>query len=135
MNAISLHAVPALLISGLLLFGCQDRMAETAFAGPAKTRSTAIGTVLTDESGMTLYTHKDDPRGGSVCSGRCARSWPPFRAEPGERSNGRFSIIERKDGMRQWAYDDKALYGWKNDRKPGDTTGDTRGGVWFAARP
>ena len=42
-------------------------------------------------------------------------------------------LVERKDGTKQWAYDGKPLYLWKDDKAPGDTTGDGVGEVWHTA--
>ena len=35
----------------------------------------------------------------------------------------RFSIIERKDGSRQWAFDEQPLFRYKGDLQPGDAHG------------
>lgn len=99
-----------------------------------QTNETAIGAVLTDNAGMTLYTFDEDSPGGSSCYGRCAENWPPFKADAGTAPIGDFSIITREDGIAQWAYKSKALYLWVRDKAPGDTTGDGVRG-WQAARP
>ena len=44
-----------------------------------------------------------------------------------------YTLVQRKDGTMQWAYDGKPLYLWKKDTKPGDMTGDGVGGVWHVA--
>ncbi|QSQ14531.1 COG4315 family predicted lipoprotein [Myxococcus landrumensis] len=41
----------------------------------------------------------------------------------------------RDDGTKQWAYDDKPLYTFINDKKAGDTTGDGMKDVWHTAKP
>jgi len=41
-----------------------------------------------------------------------------------------WSMVKRKDGAEQWAYDGKPLYFYKGDVKKGDKTGDGLGGVW-----
>ncbi|MFD2261151.1 hypothetical protein [Chelativorans composti] len=46
---------------------------------------------------------------------------------------GKFSVIKRKDGTSQWAYNGKPLYLWAGDKKPGETSGDGVGGVWHIA--
>jgi predicted lipoprotein with Yx(FWY)xxD motif len=99
-----------------------------------QTNDTAIGAVLTDNSGMTLYTFDEDSVGGSSCYGRCAENWPPLEAGTTTGPIGEFSIIMREDGVAQWAYKGKALYNWVRDKAPGDTTGDGVRG-WHAARP
>jgi predicted lipoprotein with Yx(FWY)xxD motif len=34
-----------------------------------------------------------------------------------------------------WVYKGKPLYTWKNDKAPGDTTGDGVNGTWHLATP
>ena len=41
-----------------------------------------------------------------------------------------FTVVDRGDGMFQWAFKGKPLYYWKDDKKPGDVAGDNRGNVW-----
>lgn len=88
--------------------------------------------VLVDRNGMTLYTFDKDPRGAgtSACNGQCARNWPPLLAGADAEASGKFSIIRRDDGSRQWAYEGKPLYLWVKDQKPGDRTGDNFRNVW-----
>ena len=109
-----------------------------ALAGDAPsvvtTNDTAIGKVLADKAGMTLYTFDEDPRGGSSCLGKCAENWPPLKASGNTGPIGDFTIITRQDGIAQWAYKGKPLYLWVRDKAPGETSGDGVRG-WQAARP
>ncbi len=102
---------------------------------PAKTMDTSLGAVFVDDNGMTLYVFDKDGKGISNCYDQCATNWPPLMAADGAMANGDWSLVTRKDGSMQWAYDGMPLYTWKNDIKPGDTTGDGVGGVWHAAKP
>lgn len=99
---------------------------------PAKT---ADG-VLVGPNGMTLYTFDRDTAGDgkSVCNDKCAVLWPPFMASSGSAS-GNWTVINRNDGSKQWAYKGKPLYYWIKDQKPGDRTGDGFNKVWSLARP
>jgi predicted lipoprotein with Yx(FWY)xxD motif len=92
--------------------------------------------MLTDKSGMTLYTFDKDPAsaGKSVCNGACAKNWPPLMAGGGATASGDWSVVARDDGTKQWAYRGKPLYRWIKDQKPGDKTGDGFRGVWHVAR-
>jgi len=109
--------------------------AVPALAAPdTKMMDTAIGSVLVDASGMTLYTFDKDDAGMSSCYGQCATNWPPFLAADGAMADGDYTIIDRTDGTKMWAYDGMPLYFWKNDAKPSDTTGDGVGGVWHAVK-
>lgn len=94
---------------------------------------TKLGPVMTDSAGRTLYTFDKDPRGKSVCNGKCAENWPPLTVSAGVRPVGAFTIVVRDDGTRQWAFDGKPLYGWVKDREPGDVTGHRFKNVWSAA--
>src|SRR5262245_32802643 len=93
--------------------------------------------VMTDAHGMTLYVFdRDMPgTGKSACNGPCAASWQPLKAQENERAEGDFSIINRDDGSKQWAYKGKPLYLWSKDQKPGDKTGDGINNVWHVAAP
>lgn len=94
------------------------------------------GGKLVGASGMTLYTFDKDQAGSgkSVCNGPCASNWPPLFAMDGDRADGDWSIVNRDDGKRQWAYRGKPLYYWVKDQKAGDTTGDGVNQVWRIAR-
>ncbi len=59
----------------------------------------------------------------------CTDVWPPVIAKPNAEPVGKWTILERKDGRKQWAYDGYALYTSVLDRGPGDVFGgsDMRG--------
>ncbi len=100
-----------------------------------------LGKYLIDGTGMTLYLYTRDEEGVSNCSGRCAGNWPPTLIAYGEPVAGEgvdpdaISVITREDGSRQIAYNGMPLYGWINDEKPGDTTGQGVGEVWYVVAP
>jgi predicted lipoprotein with Yx(FWY)xxD motif len=115
--------IAALLVASTVAFA----------AGPAKTMDTAAGKVWTDDKGMTLYTFDDDRKGKSNCYDDCAKGWPPFTAAADAKPEGKWTIIDRTDGTKMWAYDGKPLYTWFKDTKPGDVTGDMVEGLWHVA--
>jgi predicted lipoprotein with Yx(FWY)xxD motif len=90
--------------------------------------------VLTDPKGKTLYTFDKDADGKSACSGKCAENWPPYAAPQGATASGAFSIIQREDGGRQYAYKGKPLYYWSKDEKAGDMKGDGFNNVWHVVK-
>lgn len=55
----------------------------------------------------------------------CAEVWPPAFAAEDAKPVGAFTLITRKDGRRQWAYDEHALYTSIRDKAPGDVMGAT----------
>jgi predicted lipoprotein with Yx(FWY)xxD motif len=93
------------------------------------------GDVLVDRNGMTLYTFDRDPELKSVCDAQCAVEWPPLIAAAGARPAGRYAIIARDDGRRQWTYAGRPLYLRATDRKPGDRSGHGVDNLWRSARP
>lgn len=122
------------LLTGALFIGAA---ALPAFAedAPAMFGDSAMGKVLVDHQGMTLYTFDKDSAGKSACNGDCAAAWPPLKAEAGAMGSGDWSVITRDDGSMQWAYKGKPLYLWVKDTKPGDTTGDKFKNVWHVVQP
>ena len=96
----------------------------------------ALGSILTDASGMTLYRYTKDQPGLSTCNDSCATAWPPLLLSDGDPTgpapvSSDLGTIMRADGSRQVTYDGMPLYYWAKDAKPGDTTGQNVGGVWF----
>ncbi len=61
--------------------------------------------------------------------------WPPVIAADGAKPVGKWSLIKRKDGRQQWAYDGFVLYTSVLDKRPGDTIGDTRLGGYGGDSP
>lgn len=107
--------------------------AEDYVGGAIKTSPIAGKNVLTDANGMTLYTFDKDTAGVTNCYDKCAENWPPLFADAGATASGDFTIVERTDGTKMWAYKGLPLYLWVKDAAPGDTTGDMVGKVWHTA--
>lgn len=104
------------------------------FAGGAIQTMDIGGTeVLTGANGMTLYTFDKDEPGVSNCNAQCAANWPPAIADANATADGDFTLVDRADGTKVWAYKGAPLYFWVKDSNPGDTTGDMVGGVWHTA--
>lgn len=95
---------------------------------------TSAGMVLTDAAGMSLYTFDKDEPSKSNCYDKCAVNWPPLLAADGAEPVGDWTIIDRTDNTKMWAYHGQPLYLWIKDTKPGDVTGDGVGGVWHLAK-
>jgi predicted lipoprotein with Yx(FWY)xxD motif len=100
-------------------------------------RKTALGKVLVDARGRTLYLYTPDGRNRSTCDGACASAWPPLlttgrpRAGRGLRSK-LLGETMRRDGTRQVTYAGHPLYRFAADAKAGETTGEGVGGIWYA---
>ena len=96
----------------------------------------ALGTILVDAAGKTLYGFMADTDGTPTCYGDCATAWPPLigdaSAAAGEGLDASLlTTVERTDGTTQLKYGAWPLYYWASDVAPGDATGQGVGGVWF----
>ena len=56
----------------------------------------------------------------------CADVWPPLLAPKDAQPVGDWTLVKRKDGSMQWAYEGFPVYTSVLDRKPGDTWGGTK---------
>jgi predicted lipoprotein with Yx(FWY)xxD motif len=101
-----------------------------------------FGDILFDGRGYVLYAFTRDPRGKSVCSGACARAWPPYvvksrlHAGAGVARN-RLATTRRSDGSWQLTYAGRPLYYYVGDRRPGQILCQNVsefGGVWRVVR-
>lgn len=104
-------------------------------AEPAMVADTPAGKIYTDAKGMALYTFEKDEAGKSNCYDNCAKNWPPFMAAADAKPEGDWTIVERTDGSKMWAYDGKPLYTFVKDTKPGEVMGDGANKVWHVAKP
>jgi predicted lipoprotein with Yx(FWY)xxD motif len=111
--------------------------AKEKMPGGVKVEKTALGPVLADSKGMTLYTFdKDMMPGKSVCKGPCAQNWPPLAAAADAKPMGDWTVVTRDDSSKQWAYKGKPLYSFAKDKMPGDTTGNGfLNNAWHIAKP
>lgn len=114
-----------------LLIGTVGALAEE----PAKAVDSSAGKIYTDANGMALYTFDKDEAGKSNCYEQCATNWPPFMAAADAKAEGEWTVVDRTDGSKMWAYDGKPLYTYIQDKKAGDVTGDGKGsGAWHLAK-
>jgi predicted lipoprotein with Yx(FWY)xxD motif len=124
--------------------------AAFALAGGAATSGTrvaigksALGHILVDSKGITLYDFPPDKGTTSVCYSACAALWPPLitKGKPVAGPGVRASLLgttKRKDGKLEVTYNGHPLYYFVSDRKPGQTTGqglNQFGGPWWVLSP
>ena len=96
--------------------------------------SSAQAVVLTDFEGFTLYALHGDATGERTCSDPgCRMDWLPVPAPALALDVGRFSVVTRRDGSRQWAWRGRPLYRYRGDLLPGDAHGRTADGHWSMA--
>ena len=90
--------------------------------------------MIADKNGMTLYTFDKDAGGVSACYDDCAVKWPPYLGTADETMGEGWTLVDRTDGTKQWAYDGKPVYLFAGDKAKGDATGDAVGGVWHVIK-
>ena len=88
-----------------------------------------------DKDGFNLYVFDNDGAETSNCETTCLVSWPAFVPNDNEVAIDDYTIFERADGTKQWAYSGQPLYFFKNDEARGDINGDGVGGVWHLVDP
>ncbi|HEY7060106.1 MAG TPA: hypothetical protein VII06_01395 [Chloroflexota bacterium] len=111
---------------------------------------TALGPVLADGGGQSVYMFKDDSKTNyrqSTCTSvECTGDWPPLLLAGGQPTVGtgldasRVGTIPRDDGSLQVTYAGFPLYRWAGDFNPGDVRGQLvgppeEGGDWFLLTP
>lgn len=107
-----------------------------ATPAPAKVVLTKQGPKLVDLKGMTLYYYERDTTGKtSNCNGKCTESWVPLPATADARAVGDFTVINRNDGSKMWAYRYRPLYTSPADKAPGDVNGNAMTLQWRVAQP
>jgi predicted lipoprotein with Yx(FWY)xxD motif len=103
-------------------------------------RNTALGRILVNSRGHTLYLFMKDRPGKSACGATCARYWPPLLAHakpsggPGLKAAW-IATTRRTDGRLQVTYRRHPLYTYALDKAAGRTAGEgisAFGAKWYA---
>jgi predicted lipoprotein with Yx(FWY)xxD motif len=100
--------------------------------------TTALGSVLVDANGRTLYGSVADTNGTPACTDACAMQWPPVLVTGTSLPHGLdpkiFTVVARPDGSEQLEAGMWPLYRFAGDTKAGDTNGQGIAG-FFVATP
>jgi predicted lipoprotein with Yx(FWY)xxD motif len=104
-------------------------------------RGSALGQILVDGQGRTLYLFEADQAAHSNCNGGCASAWPPYLSNGAPKAGtgvagGQLGTIMRSDdsGGTQVTYHGHPLYYYVGDNEPGVTAGqglDQFGAKWY----
>ena len=137
-----------LVLSGVLALAAAS-VSSASLASPDAVRSrltagpSSYGRILFDGRGFALYAFTRDPRRRSVCTGACAKAWPPYvvKTRPGAASGVKARLLgttKRGDGSLQVTYAGRPLYYYVGDRSKGQILCHNVtefGGVWRVIRP
>jgi predicted lipoprotein with Yx(FWY)xxD motif len=107
------------------------------------TASGAVGAMLVDGQGRTLYLWEADTTDESTCSGACAQAWPPVTTKAAATAGGAvdaklLGTSKRSDGTAQVTYAGHPLYTFAGDTAAGQLNGqgsDAFGAEWWAVSP
>jgi len=146
-----------LAITSMILAACMSGATAKqlpTISAPAKTQAVTssgeatiniatdpmLGKILVDGKGMTLYILTKDGPDQSNCDAACLAKWPALitQGNPKLGPGVDASLVGSAplaDGTKIVTYDHRPLYYWVKDTKPGDTTGQGVGSVWFVISP
>ena len=116
----------------------QSTAAASAPAAPASNGSgaasitlanSALGKILVNSKGQTLYLFQADKGSVSTCSGACASAWPPVTTKGAPiasagLSSAKLGTTRRSDGTTEVVCNGHPLYTFAGDSSPGETTGE-----------
>jgi len=112
-------------------------------AATVDVRHSALGTMLVDAKGRTLYLFEADKTSASTCYEDCAGAWPPFTTDAAPKAGPNVTASElgttkRTDGTTEVTYNGHPLYYFAGDTKPGATSGqglEKFGAEWYVVAP
>lgn len=139
------HRLTAAILSSLAILVVAGPFGSLASATTTKrvvkeAQSRSLGrTVLTANSGLTLYTLSAEKHGNFICKGSCLQTWFPLVVAAGVKPAGPVALgtVKRPDGRRQVTFKGRPLYTFDGDAKKGDAKGEgiEDVGTWHAATP
>ena len=98
----------------------------------------ALGEIIVDADGKTLYAFTPDTAGESTCYDDCAAQWPPLVVTDAAAISAgtgldaaKLTTVDRTDGTKQLKYGDWPLYYFAGDTAAGDTNGQGLGTKWY----
>jgi len=100
--------------------------------------TTALGDIIVEDEGKTVYAFSPDSAGTPTCYDQCATTWPPVLAEDGTTLTAgagldasKLTTVDRTDGTKQVKYGDWPLYYFSGDSAAGDTNGQGIATMWY----
>ena len=130
----------AMLIVAFAQAGTPARSQRQSAGALVSVRKTALGSILVDARGRTLYLFEKDRNGASMCSSACAAYWPPLTSHAAPRAGTGvhktlLALSNTRNGVRQVVYAGHPLYTFVGDKRAGQTTGEgltNFGAAWYA---
>ena len=112
-------------------------------AATIKAASGALGSMLVDAEGRTLYLWEADKGGASTCEGPCAEAWPPVTTvgdpQAGDGVDAKLlGTTKLADGTLGVTYNGHPLYYFQGDAEAGQANGQGSNGFgapWWVVSP
>ena len=111
---------------------------EAAGSATISLSTTALGDIIVEDEGKTVYAFMPDSAGTPTCYDDCATNWPPLLLEDGATATAgegldasKLTTVDRTDGTKQVKYGDWPLYYFAGDSAAGDTNGQGVGTKWY----
>jgi len=149
------RATMAVFVLALVAAACSsdDDAADTTTTTAAQTTTTAapveagavlaaadsaLGEIVVDDEGFTLYVFIPDDGGESTCYDDCASAWPPLVGEAvatGSVDAALLGTSPRTGGAQQVTFNGWPVYFFAGDAVPGDVAGQGLNDVWYVISP
>jgi predicted lipoprotein with Yx(FWY)xxD motif len=130
----------AMLIVTIAQAGTTSRSHRQSTGALVSVRRTALGSILVDARGRTLYLFEKDRSGTSMCSSACTAYWPPLTSQGAPRAGSGvhkalLTLGKAHNGIRQVLYAGHPIYTFVGDKRAGQTSGEgltNFGAGWYA---
>jgi predicted lipoprotein with Yx(FWY)xxD motif len=127
--AIALTAVAVVLVAAAQAGTSSRSRAHAATGARVALGKTALGTILVDSRGRTLYLFEKDTNAMSNLPAAGVAYWPPLTSHGTARagkgvSQSMLGLTAAHNGVRQVTYAGHPLYTFVGDKKAGQTTGE-----------
>lgn len=129
----------AVLVAATAQAATSSRRHARASGAFVTLRKTALGSVLVDARGRTLYLFEKDHNGLSMCNAACVAYWPPLvshgtpRAGTGVKQS-LLTLGRAHNGVQQVLYAGHPLYTFVGDKRAGQLAGEglnNFGAEWY----
>jgi predicted lipoprotein with Yx(FWY)xxD motif len=117
---------------------------KSATGGVLGVARTALGPVLVDSKGRTVYLLTADSPGHSSCAAQCLQFWPPVSGPAGsavpsvQGVSAALAVTKATSGASMLTAGGWPLYTFAKDMAPGEVNGQGKksfGGTWYAVSP
>ncbi len=111
--------------NGRTLYIWPQRILRNGYAGETPGNPNCYGEVRKHSAGLMSPYPPDLELPELDTRPSCTDLWPPVLAGAGAETVGKWTTVDRKDGTKQWAYDERPLYTSVLDKEAGDALGGT----------